>query len=342
MTIATRPLGKNGPQVPRLGLGLMGASGGYGTIPSDEERLRFLDRAYEMGERFWDTADIYGDSEDLLGKWFAANPDKRKDIFLATKLGYKGASIDSSPEYAYEAIEKSLKRLGLDYVDLYYVHRLDRSTPIEKTIAALAQLKDAGKIKYLGLSECSSDSLRRANAVHPISCVQTAYSPFARDIEFPKYGLLATARELGVAIVPYNPLANGLLTGVIRRKEDYARDGDGRSMLPWFSDENFPRNLAVVDEIASIAKEKGVSVAQLTLAWILFQGDDFFPIPGTTNVDRLADNLDSINVTLTGLEDAAIRKISSDVAGARLPDVLLAACFADTPPLAGEPFFSFF
>jgi aryl-alcohol dehydrogenase-like predicted oxidoreductase len=257
-------------------------------------------------------ADIYGDSEELLGKWFAANPEKRNNIFLATKFGLKtgpeGTSIDSSPEYAREAIEKSLKRLALTYIDLYYVHRLDQVSPIEKTIEALVELKKAGKIKYIGLSECSSTSLSRAHAVHPISCVQMAYSPFCLDIELPKYALLATARELGVAIVPYNPLANGPLNGAIRKKEDYTKDGDSRGFLPWFSDENFPKNLAIVDQIGHIAKEKGITVAQLTLAWILSQGDDFFPIPGTTKVKRLAENLASFDIVLTREEEILIRQ----------------------------------
>jgi aryl-alcohol dehydrogenase-like predicted oxidoreductase len=279
-------------------------------------------------------ADIYGDSEDLLGKWFAANPEKRNNIFVATKFGYKGNSIDSSPEYAREAIEKSLKRLGLTYVDLYYVHRLDQVTPIEKTIEALVELKKAGKINYIGLSECSSSSLRRAHAIHPISCVQMAYSPICVDIELPEYGLLAAARELGVATVPYNPLGNGLLTGSIRKKEDYTKEGDGRGFLPWFSDENFPKNLAIVDKIGQIAKGKGVTMAQLTLAWILSQGEDFFPIPGTTNVKRLAENLASIDIVLTTEEERLIRQLASGVAGKRFPDALLASCFADTPALS--------
>lgn len=276
---------------------------------------------------------MYGDSEDLIGKWFAANSVKRKDIFLATKFGFRGAGIDISPEYAREAITNSLRRLGVEYIDLYYVHRLDQVTPIEKTMDALRQLKEEGKIRFIGLSECSASALRRAHAVHPISCVQMAYSPFVLDIEQPKHDLLATARELGVAIVPYNPLAHGLLTGTLRSKEDYTQPGDERAKIPWFSDKNFPGNLAVVDNIGAIAGRKGISVAKLTLAWILFQGDDFFPIPGTTKVNRLADNLDSLSVIITRDEDAEIRRVAGGISGERLPPPLLAATFADSPPL---------
>lgn len=221
----------------------------------------------------------------------------------------------------------------MEYIDLYYVHRLDQVTPIEKTMEAPLQLKAEGKIRFMGLSECSAPALRRAHNVHPISCVQMAYSPFVLDIEQSKYNLLATARELGVAIVPYNPLAHGLLTGTLRKKEDYTQPGDERAIIPWFSDENFPRNLAVVDKIEAIAGKKGTTVAKLILAWILFQGDDFFPIPGTTKVNRLADNLESLSVTINRDEDAEIRRIAGGISGERLPPPLLAATFADSPPL---------
>jgi aryl-alcohol dehydrogenase-like predicted oxidoreductase len=279
------------------------------------------------------SADKYGDSEDLLGKWFAANPEKRKDIFLATKFGIKeGLDVDSTPEYCREAIEKSLKRLGLSYVDLYYVHRLDQVTPVEKTIEAMVELKNSGKIKYLGLSECSADSLRRAHAVHPISCVQIEYSPFCIDIELPQYRLLEVARELGVAIVGYSPLGNGLLSGGIRTREDFTKPGDWRGALPWLSEGNLSKNLAIVDKISDIAKAKGITTAQLTLAWILAQGNDFFAIPGTTKVHRLEENLGSLFITLSTEEEKSIRELSQDKAGERF-QTKVGMSFRDTPPL---------
>ena len=280
---------------------------------------------------------MYGDSEDLLGKWFAANPEKRKDIFLATKFANRGTApnitISSSPEYCREAIETSLNRLGLPFVDLYYVHRFDQVTPVEKTIQALVELKDAGKIKYIGLSECSANTLRRAHAVHPISCVQMEYNPFCLEIESPQYRLLEVARELGVAIVAYSPLANGLFTGAIRSREDVSKPGDIRSWMPWFSEENIGKNLAIVDRIKKVADSKGVTLAQLTLAWVLKQGDDFFPIPGTTNPNRLAQNLESLNITLSDEEERVIREAAKGVSGTRYPDVAMHTCFGDTPEL---------
>ncbi|KAH6608317.1 aryl-alcohol dehydrogenase [Trichoderma cornu-damae] len=260
--IVTRALGKNGPQVPRLGLGLMGLSAYYGLPLPDEERLAFLDKAYEMGERFWDTADLYGDSEDLLGKWFAANTEKRDDIFLATKFGIcqeKGGrfTFDSSPEYCQRAFEKSLRRLGLPSVNLLYVHHLDKVTPIERTIEAMVELKNAGKIQHIGLSECSADTLRRASAIHPITCVQMEYNPFTLEIEEPQRHFLATARELGVAVVANSPLGRGLLAGAIQSNDDVAKAGDTRTALPRFSGDNLERNLATVAKIDQIAKQKG-------------------------------------------------------------------------------------
>lgn len=281
---------------------------------------------------------MYGDSEDLLGKWFAANPEKRQDIFLATKFGIgleggKNHTVDSSPEYCRQAIERSLKRLGLPSVDLYYIHRLDKVTPIEKTIQVMADLKLEGKIGHIGLSECSADSLRRAHAVHPITCVQMEYSPFALDIESPQYRLLDTARELGVAVVAYSPLGKGLLGGAIRNREDFTKPGDMRPMLPWFAEENLAKNTAVVDRIAGIAVSKGITTAQATLAWILAQGDDIFAIPGTTKIHRLGENLGSLDVVLTPEEETLIRKVAVDVVGARMPDFARPNCFSDTPAL---------
>jgi len=286
------------------------------------------------------SADKYGDSEDLLGKWFAANPEKREDIFLATKFGLKtdpeGArtefSVDSTPEYCREALQKSLKRLRLPCVDLYYIHRLDKVTPIEKTIEAMIDLKNAGKIKYLGLSECSAESLRRAYAVHPISCVQIEYSPFCLDIESPHTRLLEVARELGVANVAYSPLGNGFLSGTIRKREDFTKPGDSRAVLPWLSEENLQKNLAIVDRISDIAKAKGITTAQLTLAWILAQGDDVFAIPGTTKVHRLAENLGNLFLSLSSEEEKSVRQLSQAVVGGRF-QATTGYAFGSTPAL---------
>ncbi|KAH7175992.1 NADP-dependent oxidoreductase domain-containing protein [Dactylonectria macrodidyma] len=337
--LPTRPLGRNGPQVPRLGLGLMGISVFYGAAKPEAERIGLLDKAYEVGEYFWDTADMYGDSEDLIGRWLKANPDKRDDIFLATKFANKPAAdgsfiIDSTPEYCLSACDRSLERLGVSSVDLYYCHRLDQKTPIELTVRAMVQLKEAGKIKHLGLSECSAESLRRAHAVHPITAVQMEYSPFSLEIESQQFKLLETARELGVAVVAYSPLGRGILSGTLRSHADFG-PGDFRAFLPRFSEENFPKNIAIVERIGDIAKGKGLTPSQLTLAWLLAQGDDIFPIPGTTRAERLVENLASCKVDLSDEEKRVMRKEIDDaeVAGGRYPDAFSKASFADTPAL---------
>lgn len=282
---------------------------------------------------------MYGDSEELLGKWFKANPGKRENIFLATKFANRISEdgsffIDSSPGYVLEACSKSLSRLGVSSIDLYYCHRLDGKTPIEKTVEAMAELKREGKIKYLGLSECSADSLRRAHKVHPITAVQMEYSPFALEIESPQYNLLKTARELGVALVAYAPLGRGFLSGTVKSPNDFD-DDDFRKFAPRFSAENFEKNLALVDKIRAFAQEKHATPSQLTLAWLLIQGDDIFPIPGTTNVDRLQENLGSLGIKLASEEERIIRNacMVAEVAGGRYPEGYSMALFADTPPL---------
>ncbi|EGR45487.1 uncharacterized protein TRIREDRAFT_68336 [Trichoderma reesei QM6a] len=336
--LPTRPLGRNGPLVPALGFGAMGLSVSYGPAGSDEERFKVLDRAYELGSTFWDSADVYGDNEDLIGKWFKRT-GKRDGIFLATKCGgyldsSGGFSVRSDPEYVRQACEKSLQRLGVSHIDLFYLHRLDRKTPIELTIKALAELKEQGKIRHLGLSEVSAATLRRAHAVHPITAIQVEYSPFSVDIEKPEIGLLKTARELGVAIVAYSPLGRGMLTGQIKSPDDFAED-DFRRTLPRFSKENFGKNLALADKIGSIAASKGVTPGQLTLAWLLAQGDDIFPIPGTKKIKYLEENLGAVNVTLTKKEEEEIRKAidETEVTGGRYSDAMAGQLFADTPEL---------
>ncbi|KAK0351902.1 hypothetical protein LTR91_025383 [Friedmanniomyces endolithicus] len=337
--LPTAKLGKHGPEVTRMGYGCMGLSAFYGKPKPDEERFKVLDKCYEEGELHWDSADMYMDSEDLLGKWFKANPGKREHIFLATKfanrVGDDGQrSVDSSPEYCRRACEKSLKRLGVPHIDLYYAHRLDGKTPVEKTVEEMKKLKQEGKIKYIGLSECTSDSVRRACKVAHIDAVQMEYSPFSLDIESDQIGMLKTCRELGVAIVAYSPIGRGMLGGQIRSPADF-EEGDFRQYSPRFSAENFPKNLKLVDQINDIAKKKNSTPSQLTLAWLLAQGDDIFPIPGTTNLGRLDENLGALKMKLTKEEEQEIRKASeaAEPAGGRYPEAFAGMMFTSTPPL---------
>ncbi|KAH7305770.1 NADP-dependent oxidoreductase domain-containing protein [Stachybotrys elegans] len=342
VNIQVRQLGRDGPRVPRIGLGCVPLGGGaYGLAASNEERLEFLDKAYETGSTFWDMADEYADAEDVVGMWLAANPDKRKDITVCTKFGIrsnrkeiatKSITIDSSPEYCRQALEKSLRRLGVSYVDIYYIHRLDGVTPIEKTMEALVELKNAGKIKHIGLSECSANSLRRAHAVHPVACVQLEYSLFCTVIETPEVGVLQAARELGIAVVAYSPLGSGILTGSLRTPEDFSKPGDLRGMVPKLSPANLSTNVAIVNKFTEIATAKGVTTSQLALAWLLAQGDDVFPIPGTTKVHRMEENMGSMAVTLTSEEEKTLRDLAKGVAGKRVQE-LLGHTFGDTPAL---------
>ena len=242
-------------------------------------------------------------------------------------------SVRGDAQYVREASAKSLKRLGLDFIDLYYAHRIDKDIPIEETVGAMKELVDAGKVKYLGLSECSSDTLRRAYAVHPIACVQIEYSPFSLDIEREEIGLLKTCRELGVALVCYSPLGRGMLTGQIKSPDDF-EEGDFRKSQPRFSKENFPKNLALVDQLSSIAKKKGCTTGQLTLAWILAQGDDFIPIPGTSKIKNLEENAGSAEIKLSKNEIEEIRQAcqKADVFGERYSSNLSSRLFGDSAP----------
>ncbi|KAB8698117.1 hypothetical protein FH972_026367 [Carpinus fangiana] len=335
--LPTHQLGKNGPRITALGFGAMGLSAFYGPKKPDPERFRVLDAAYEAGELFWDTADVYGDNEDLLGAWFKQNPGKRDNIFLATKFAnivHEDGSreVNSTPAYAKSACEKSLKRLGLPYVDLYYCHRLDRKTPIEHTIQAMLELKNEGKIKHIGVSELSAESLRRASKITHIDAVQLEYSPFSLDIEDPKIALLKTCRELGTAVVAYSPIGRGMLSGEIKSLHDLP-EGDFRRNAPRFSEENFPKNLKLVKKINVIAERKNVTTTQLALAWLLAQGDDIFPIPGTTRVERLKENLASLQIKLTPEEEKEFRSACESAlpAGERYPPASMASLFADTP-----------
>ncbi|KAL1849040.1 hypothetical protein Plec18170_007699 [Paecilomyces lecythidis] len=336
--LPTRQLGKDGPHVTALGYGCMGLSMFYGIPKPDEERLQLLDYIYSAGLTNWDTSDMYGDSEDLLGKWFAKT-GKRDEIFLASKFAVwrdKDGQIilRNDPEYVKQACDTSLKRLGVKTIDLYYVHRMDGVTPIEKTVQAMVELKNEGKIRYLGLSECSSDTLRRACKVHHISAVQIEYSPYSLDIESPRIKLLETARELGVAVVAYSPLCRGFLGGKIRSPDDFP-EGDNRKFMPRFSKENFYKNIQLLDVLNGIAEKKGVHVSSLTLAWLLAQGEDIIPIPGTTRTENIDLNLKALSIKLTPEENAEIRAAAenAEVAGPRYAPSNTANLFADTPPL---------
>jgi len=318
-----RRLGKNGPELSALGLGCMGMSEFYGPR-DDAESVATLHAALDAGVNFLDTADIYGPrtNEELVGKAIA---QRRGEVFLATKFGIvrgpnptdRGAN--GRPDYVKASCDGSLKRLGLDTIDLYYQHRVDPNTPIEDTVGAMVELKQAGKIRHLGLSEASSKTLRRAAKVHPITALQSEYSLWSRDVED---DILATCRELGIGFVPYSPLGRGFLTGQIKRFEDLAPD-DFRRNSPRFQGENFARNLALVERIGEIASEKGVTKSQLALAWVLAQGDDIVPIFGTKRRSYLADNLGALDVVLSPADLARIDAVAPKgaAAGERYPEI---------------------
>ncbi|KAI9642700.1 hypothetical protein NHQ30_008431 [Ciborinia camelliae] len=334
--LPTRKLGKYGPDVIAQGFGTMGLSAFYGSTESDEARFKVLDRAYELGQTNWDTADIYADSEDLLGKWFKRT-GKRDEIFLATKFANQmlkdgSHSVDSSPEYVKVACAKSLHRLGIQTIDLYYCHRVDGKTPIEKTVEAMAELKRDGKIRYLGLSEVSARTIRRAEKVHHIDAVQLEYSPFALDIE--QNDVLKTCRELGIAVIAYSPLGRGFLTGQYKSRADF-EPSDFRLYAPRFSEENFPKNLVLVNQLAEIAARKGVTPGQLTLAWLAAQGNEVISIPGTKKIKYLEENLGALRVQLSKEEEREIRTAIEkvEVGGARYPEGMSSSLFGNTPEL---------
>jgi aryl-alcohol dehydrogenase-like predicted oxidoreductase len=276
-----RRLGKNGPTVSAMGLGCMGMSYAYGK-PDQRESLATVDRALELGINFLDTADIYGTgaNEELVGR---AIRGRRDHFVLATKFGLVpgedmlNRAVNGRPEYVRTACERSLKRLGIDTIDVYYQHRVDPAVPIEDTVGAMADLVRAGKVRWLGLSEASAETIRRAHTVHPITALQTEYSLWSRE---PEENILTTVRELGIGFVAYSPLGRGFLSGEIKHEKDLAAD-DWRRTNPRFQGENFKRNLDLVRHVETIAREKGCAPAQLALAWVLAQGDDIVPIPGT-------------------------------------------------------------
>ena len=322
-----RTLGKNGPRVSALGLGCMGMSEFYG--PRDEaESLATLNHALDRGVNFLDTADMYGSgqNEELLAKVLRT---RRAEAYVATKFGFvrdparpQAREVNGRPEYVRAACDASLRRLGVETIDLYYLHRVSPATPVEETVGAMAGLVRAGKVRHLGLSEVGADSLRRAHAVHPITALQSEYSLWTRD---PEDGPLAACRELGIGFVPYSPLGRGFLTGQIKRYEDFAAD-DQRRNQPRFQGENFDRNLALVLRIQQLAAAKHCTPAQLALAWVLAQGDDVVPIPGTGRSRNLDENLATLELRLTAEELAGINAIfpAGAFAGARYPAVMMA------------------
>jgi len=313
-SLPTRQLGRNGPLVSAIGLGCMGLTSFYGSTKDDPNEV--LAESLRLGCSFWDTADIYGENEVLLSKILK---ERRSEIFLCTKFAITKDGPCGKPEYVHQACERSLKRLGIDCIDLYYMHRMDSKTPIEDTMKALVELINAGKIKYIGLSECSAETLRRAHKIHPVSAIQFEYSPWTVDIE--TNGVLEVCRELGIAVVAYSPLGRGFLTGKFKSLDDLEKD-DWRRNNPRFQGENFQKNLELVKEMEKLGEKKGCNSAQLCLAWVLAQGDDIIPIPGTTSKKNLDANLVSLKVTITKEEDAEIRKLidSIGVAGSRYPE----------------------
>ncbi|MEP6853678.1 MAG: aldo/keto reductase [bacterium] len=307
-----RTLGSQGLTVSAEGLGCMGMSAFYGAF-DDAESTRTIARALDLGVTFLDTADMYGPftNEQLVGRAIAGRHD---DVQLATKFGNevnedgkRTGTVNGRPDYVRRSVDGSLQRLGVDVIDLYYQHRVDPDTPVEETFGALGELVAAGKVRFLGISEAAPDTIRRAHATAPLSAVQTEYSLFTRDVE--DNGVLATVRELGIGFVPYSPLGRGFLSGKIRSTDDLAED-DFRRTSPRFQGENFARNLDVLDRVVALAEAKGVTPSQLALSWVLAQGEDMVPIPGTRRVANLEENAAAVDVSLTANDLAQIEEVA--------------------------------
>lgn len=322
-----RQLGRSGPWIPALGLGCMGFSPGtYGLPANEADSIKTVHRALDLGVTFLDTAETYGrgHNEELVGR---AIRGRRDEVFLATKFGIVRAwndrqpgtrNIDGRPETVRRSITGSLQRLGVDHVDLYYQHRVDLEVPVEETIGAMAELVKEGKVRYLGLSEPSAQTIRRAHKVHPIAAVQSELSLWSRDVD--ENGVFATLRELGIALVPYSPLGRGFLSGQLRSAADIP-DNDFRRTLPRFAPENFDRNLELVARVRALAERRGATAAQVALAWVLGRGDDVIPIPGTTRVDRLEENIAALDLELSAAELSALDSVAAAVTGPRYADM---------------------
>lgn len=312
-----RKIGHSDLEVFPIGLGAMGMSEFYGSA-DENESIKTLHAAIEHGVNFIDTADMYGigKNEELLQKAFHDRWDK---IVLSTKFGVEikndgtRGGVNGRPEYVKKACESSLKRLGRESIDLYSLHRVDPNTPIEETVGAMSELVKEGKVRYIGLSEASGSTIRKANAVHPLTSVQSEYSIWSTDIELDS---LPVMRELGIALVAYSPLGRGFLTGQIKKFEDLA-EGDFRRVNPRFMGENFDKNLELVKEVEEMAKQRNIKASQLALAWVLNQGNDIFPIPGTTKINNLIENIEAINITLSREEITKLKSTMTFISGTR-------------------------
>jgi len=320
-----RTLGPEGPEVSAIGLGCMGMSAFYGAADEDEARATIV-RALDLGCNFLDTSDMYGPhtNERLVGSAIAS---RREEVFLATKFGIRlikdddliNRVVDGSPQYVREACEGSLQRLGVEHIDLYYQHRVDPNTPIEDTVGAMAELVEAGKVRYLGLSEASANTIRRAHAVHPITALQTEYSLWTRDLEAE---ILPTLEELGIALVAYSPLGRGFLSGRFSSPEELDKD-DYRRFGPRFTGQNLEQNRVLAERVRELAADRGITPAQLALAWVLHRGEHVVPIPGTKRVSYLEQNLAAAEVELSDSEVQQIADAVPPAAGERYPEAVM-------------------